>query len=376
MTSNLFLKVLMLATSITTAFSACKSVPETGMKDTFANKFYIGVAMNTPQITGHDSLALQLIRKHFNSIVAENCMKSEVVQPVEGEFDFMLADQMIRFGVDNNMHIVGHTLIWHSQAPKWFFTDEHGNEVTPEVLSSRMKTHIQTVVSRYKGRVHGWDVVNEAINDDGSWRESPFYKILGKDFVKLAFQYAQEADPDAELYYNDYSMSLEGRRNGVIAMVKDLQSQGIKVSGIGMQGHLDMDFPDIKEFENSIEAFAALGVKVMITELDMTVLPSPWSQAGANISDKAEYEEKMNPYVNGLTPEVNTEWENRIFSFFELFDKHSDKISRVTLWGLSDANSWKNDWPIKGRTDYPLLFDRNYEAKPVVKRIMGITPIP
>ena len=376
MTSNLFLKVLMLATSITTAFSACKSVPEIGLKDTFANKFYIGVAMNTPQITGHDSLALQLIRKHFNSIVAENCMKSEVVQPVEGEFDFMLADQMIRFGVENNMHIVGHTLIWHSQAPKWFFTDAQGNEVTPEVLADRMKNHIQTVVSRYKGRVHGWDVVNEAINDDGSWRESPFYKILGKDFVKLAFQYAQEADSDAELYYNDYSMSNEGRRNGVIAMVKELQAQGIKVSGIGMQGHMGMDFPDLKEFEKSIVAFAALGVKVMITELDMSVLPTPWSQTGANIADKAEYQEKMNPYVNGVSPEVNAEWENRFLSFFELFAKHSDKISRVTLWGLRDSDSWKNNWPIPGRTDFPLLFDRNYEAKPVVKRIMGINPKP
>lgn len=374
MTSNLILKVLMLATSITTAFSACKSVPETSMKDAFANKFYVGVAMNTPQITGHDSLALQLIRKHFNSIVAENCMKSEVIQPVEGEFDFTLADRMIKFGEENKMHIIGHTLIWHSQAPKWFFTDAQGNQVTPEVLAARMKNHIQTVVSRYKGRVHGWDVVNEAINDDGSWRESPFYKILGKDFVKLAFQYAHEADPDAELYYNDYSMSNQGRRNGVIAMVKELQAQGIKVSGIGMQGHLGMDFPDLKEFEKSIVAFAALGVKVMITELDMSVLPSPWSQTGANISDKAEYEEKMNPYVNGLTPEVNTEWENRIFSFFELFAKHSDKISRVTLWGLRDADSWKNNWPIRGRTDYPLLFDRNYDAKPVVKRIMGINP--
>jgi endo-1,4-beta-xylanase len=219
-------------------------------------------------------------------------------------------------------------------------------------------------------------VVNEAINDDGSWRESPFYKILGKDFVKLAFQYAQEADPDAELYYNDYSMSLEGRRNGVITMVKELQAQGIKVSGIGMQGHLGMDFPDLKEFEKSIVAFAALGVKVMITELDMSVLPSPWSQTGANIADKAEYHEKMNPYVNGVTPEVNAEWENRFFSFFELFEKHSDKISRVTLWGLRDADSWKNNWPIPGRTDYPLLFDRNYEAKPVVKRIMEISSKP
>ena len=355
---------------------SCKPKAEIGLKDAFANKFYIGVAMNTPQIVGDDSVALTLIKKHFNSIVAENCMKSEVMQPVEGEFDFTLADRMVRFGEENNMHIVGHTLIWHSQAPKWFFTDVQGNEVTPEVLSARMKNHIQTVVSRYKGRVHGWDVGNEAINDDGSWRESPFYKILGKDYVKLAFQYAHEADPDAELYYNDYSMSNEGRRNGVIAMVKELQTQGIKVSGIGMQGHMGMDFPDLKEFEKSIEAFAALGVKVMITELDMSVLPSPWSQTGANISDKAEYKEKMNPFVNGLTPEANAEWENRFFSFFELFEKHSDKISRVTLWGLRDADSWKNNWPIMGRTDYPLLFDRNYEAKPVVKRIMEISSKP
>lgn len=372
---QIVLTTLSAATLCVTLLS-CKPKAEIGLKDAFANKFYVGVAMNTAQITGNDSLALALIKKHFNSIVAENCMKSEVMQPVEGEFDFTLADRMIKLGEENKMHIVGHTLIWHSQAPKWFFTDAQGNEVTPEVLAARMKNHIQTVVSHYKGRVHGWDVVNEAINDDGSWRESPFYKILGKDFVKLAFQYAHEADPDAELYYNDYSMSNEGRRNGVIAMVKELQAQGIKVSGIGMQGHMGMDFPDLKEFEKSIVAFAALGVKVMITELDMSVLPSPWSQTGANIADKAEYQEKMNPYVNGVTPEVNAEWENRFLSFFELFAKHSDKISRVSLWGLRDADSWKNNWPIRGRTDYPLLFDRNYEAKPVVKRIMGINPKP
>lgn len=372
---RIVLTTLSAATLCVTLLS-CKPKAEIGLKDPFANKFYVGVAMNTAQITGNDSLALALIKKHFNSIVAENCMKSEVMQPVEGEFDFTLADRMIKLGEENKMHIVGHTLIWHSQAPKWFFTDAEGNEVTPEVLAARMKNHIQTVVSRYKGRVHDWDVVNEAINDDGSWRESPFYKILGKDFVKLAFQYAQEADPDAELYYNDYSMSNEGRRNGVIAMVKELQAQGIKVSGIGMQGHMGMDFPDLKEFEKSIVAFAALGVKVMITELDMSVLPTPWSQTGANIADKAEYQEKMNPYVNGVSPEVNAEWENRFLSFFELFAKHSDKISRVTLWGLRDSDSWKNNWPIPGRTDFPLLFDRNYEAKPIVKRIMGINPKP
>lgn len=376
MKSIFLIKSLFYSALLSVSMASCAPKSDAGLKDALNAKFLIGVAMNTAQITGHDSAGVVLIKKHFNSIVAENIMKSEVLQPVEGEFDFSMADQFVKFGEDNKMKIIGHTLVWHSQAPKWFFVDDMGKQVTADVLTARMKNHIQTVVSRYKGRVHGWDVVNEAINDDGSWRESPFYKILGKDYVKLAFQYAHEADPDAELYYNDYSMSNEGRRNGVITMVKELQAQGIKVSGIGMQGHMGMDFPDLKEFEKSIVAFAALGVKVMITELDMSVLPSPWSQTGANIADKAEYQEKMNPYVNGVTPEVNAEWENRFLSFFELFAKHSDKISRVTLWGLRDADSWKNNWPIRGRTDYPLLFDRNYEAKPVVKRIMGINPKP
>ncbi len=376
MKSIFLIKSLFYSALLSVSMASCAPKSDAGLKDALNAKFLIGVAMNTAQITGQDSAGVVLIKKHFNSIVAENIMKSEVLQPVEGEFDFSMADQFVKFGEDNKMKIIGHTLVWHSQAPKWFFVDDKGKQVTADVLTARMKNHIQTVVSRYKGLVHGWDVVNEAINDDGSWRESPFYKILGKDFVKMAFQFAHEADPDAELYYNDYSMSLEGRRKGVIAMVKELQTQGIKVSGIGMQGHMGMDFPDIKAFEKSIVDYAALGVKVMITELDMSILPSPWSQAGANISDSASYQERMNPYVNGIPEEKNKEWEDRLLSFFELFVKHSDKISRVTLWGLRDADSWKNNWPIKGRTDYPLLFDRNYKAKPIVKRIMEITPNP
>lgn len=352
---------------------ACKQKPEVVLKSAFDGKFVIGVAMNEEQITGEDSLGKSIIQQHFNSIVAENCMKCEIIQPVEGEFDFTLADQFVKFGEDNNMHIVGHTLIWHSQLPAWFCVDENGNDASPELLVARMKNHIQTVVSRYKGRVHGWDVVNEAILDDGSWRKSKFYEILGKDFIRLAFEFAHEADPDAELYYNDYSMSLEGRRNGVIAMVTELQEQGIKVSGIGMQGHMGLDYPKIDEYERSIEAYAALGVKVMITELDMTVLPSPWRQAGANISDSATYQDAMNPYIDGLPEDIQAQWEDRIVSIFDLFKKHSDKISRVTLWGLSDRDSWKNDWPIQGRTDYPLLFDRDFNPKPVVNKLMGVT---
>jgi endo-1,4-beta-xylanase len=336
------------------------------LKDAFDGLFYIGTAMNTPQITGQNTQALEVIKKHMNSIVAENVMKSEILQPREGEFDFTLADQFVQFGVDNNMHIVGHTLIWHSQAPRWFFADENGNDVSPEVLKQRMKDHIFTVVGRYKGKVHGWDVVNECIVDDGSWRNSKFYQILGEDFVKYAFQFAAEADPDAELYYNDYSMALPGRRQGVIDMVKNLQAQGVKVDGIGMQGHLMIDHPSLEDFETSLLAFAGLGVHIMITELDVSVLPFPTRNVGADVSLNIAYNTELNPYPDGLSDEVAQKLHDRWLDLYRLFIKHHDKITRVTTWGTHDGMSWKNNWPVRGRTDYPLLFDREYQPKPVV----------
>jgi len=353
-------------------FAGCKHKEDVSLKDAFKNKFHIGVALNKSQILGEDIKANQNVLSQFNSIVTENCMKSGELQVVEGKFDFTLADKFVDFGLKNNMFLIGHTLIWHSQTPRWFFVDKEGQTVSREVLIERMRTHIYTVVKRYKGKVKGWDVVNEAIEDNGSWRNSKFYQVLGEDFVKLAFQFAHEADPDAELYYNDYSMALEGRRNGVLTLVKSLQKQGVKITGIGMQGHISMDSPSITDFEKSIVAFSELGLKVMITELDLSALPSPWSNMGANISDVVAYQEKMNPYTKGLPVEVETAWENRFLDFFKLFLKHKDKISRVTLWGVSDATSWKNDFPVKGRTDYPLLFDRDNQPKPILKKIIKI----
>lgn len=340
------------------------------LKNAFRNKFLIGVALNSSQIREENKSVNKLILSNFNSIVAENCMKSERIQPNEGEFSFELPDKFVAYGQKHRMFIVGHTLIWHSQAPKWFFVDKNGAFVSRKVLIERMRTHITTIVSRYKGKVKGWDVVNEAINDNGTWRESPFYKIIGKEYVKLAFQFAHEADPDAELYYNDYNMAIEAKRNAVVDLVKDLQKDGIKVTGIGMQGHLGMDFPTTAEFEKSIVAFSQVGTKVMITELELSILPSPWSKTGANVTDKAEYQERMNPYKEGVPADAYAQWEEVFTGFFKLFLKHSDKISRVTLWGFSDADSWKNDWPIAGRTDYPLLFDRNYQPKPIVQKII------
>jgi endo-1,4-beta-xylanase len=354
-------------------FANCKaeeSKSEKALQEALKGKFLIGVAMNADQITGKDTAGVRLIKEHFNSITPENCMKSEVLQPEEGKFDFALADQYVDFGQKNNMFIVGHTLIWHSQAPKWFFVDKDGKDVSREVLIERMKNHITTVVGRYKGRVHGWDVVNEAIEDDGSFRKSKFYQIIGEDFIRLAFEFAHEADPEAELYYNDYSMSKEGKRDAVVKMVRNLQSQGVKIDGIGMQGHMTMDFPTLEEEEKSIVAFSETGVKVMITELDLTVLPSPGTKVSADVALSYEYQKQLNPYPNGLPDSVAQAAHDRYAEFFRLFLKHADKIDRVTMWGLTDRDSWRNNWPVPGRTDYPLLFDRNYQPKPIVETII------
>lgn len=365
--TNVYLTVL------TVWLSACRPNGDMTLKEAFKDKFLIGVAMNSAQITGKDSVGNKLIIDNFSSVVAENCMKAEVVQPVEGEFDFSLADQFVKFGEKHKMFIVGHTLIWHSQAPKWFFTDEKGQPVTREVMIERMKKHITTVMKRYKGRVGGWDVVNEAINDDGTWRDSPFYKIIGKDYVKLAFQFAHEADPDAQLYYNDYNMAKEGKRNTVVKLVHELKSEGVRIDAIGMQGHLMTFYPDVNDFEKSIDAFASTGAKVMITEMDMSVLPMPEKKITADVAFKYQYDPGINPYYNGLPDSVSNLFTSRMESFFKIFLKHRAQISRVTMWGLSDGDSWKNDWPVKGRTDYPVLFDRHYQPKPIVERIIKMT---
>lgn len=349
-------------------------VEEPSLKDAVGDKFLMGVALNVNQSSGVDTSSIKLVKQHFNSIVAENCMKCEVIHPEEDRYDFTLADQFVSFGEKNGMAVIGHCLIWHSQLAPWFCVDEKENNVTPEVLKQRMKDHITTIVTRYKGRIKGWDVVNEAILEDGSYRKSKFYEILGEEFIPLAFQYAHEADPDAELYYNDYAMNMPGKREGVVKLVSSLKEKGIRIDAVGMQGHMGMDYPDINEFEQSIVAFAGTGVKVMVTEWDMSALPTV--KQSANISDTVAYQKMLNPYPETLPDSVSKAWNNRMKQFFGLFEKHADVISRVTAWGVSDSDSWKNDFPVKGRHDYPLLFDRNYQPKPFVKEIMAESQLP
>lgn len=360
----------MVATVIVLAACNKQKPEELTLKSALEEKFFMGTAMNTPQIMGDDTASLDLILKHFNSVVAENCMKSGPIHPEKNTYDFELADKFVEFGVQNDMYIVGHCLVWHSQAPDWFFVDEEGKDVSREVLIERMKNHIFTVVGRYKGKVDAWDVVNEAFEDDGSWRKSKFYEIIGEEFMDLAFRFAHEADPDAELFYNDYSMFHEGKRNAVTNLVKDFKQKGIRIDGIGMQAHYGLGFPALEEVEKSIVSFASSGADVHITELDIDVLPSHNWNIGADVRESFEYREKMNPYPTGLPDSVSVALNKRYLDLFNLFLKHEDKIKRVTLWGLADHHSWKNNWPVRGRTNYPLLFDREYNAKPVVQDII------
>ncbi|HEY4786200.1 MAG TPA: endo-1,4-beta-xylanase [Bacteroidales bacterium] len=340
------------------------------LKQALKDKFFIGTALNANQITERDSESVRLIKEQFNAIVPENCMKSAIIHPKEDEYDFALADQFVEFGEKNNLFVTGHTLIWHGQLARWFCVDENGNNVSAEVLKDRMKKHIYTIVGRYKSRVKGWDVVNEAIEDNGAYRKSKFYEILGEDFIPLAFQYAHEADPNAELYYNDYNMAMPGKRDAVVALIKKLKNMGIRIDAVGMQGHLLLNFPAVDEFEKSMLAFANAGVKVQITELDMSILPRPRRNVGADVSANFQYKQELNPYVNALPDSVSQVWNQRMNDFFKLFLKHKDIIRRVTLWGASDGDSWLNNWPIPGRTDYPLLFDRHYRPKAGVGSII------
>ncbi len=342
--------------------ASCGAAEEKGVKDAFEGKFYIGAALNASEIVGADTAGVEILKKHFNSIVAENCMKCEEIHPQEDVYNFALADKFVEFGEENDMFIIGHCLVWHSQLARWFAYDEEGNYVTPEVLKQRMKDHITTIVTRYKGRVHGWDVVNEAIVEDGSYRKSPFYEILGEEFIPWAVECAPAAAPDAELFLNAYGMNVPGRRDAYVKLINDLKARGLRIDAIGMQGHMGMDYPTVEEFETSLLAYAGTGVNVMITEWDMSALPTV--NMGANISDIEEFKASLNPYPDGLPEEVAAVWNERMKAFMDLFLKHSDKITRVTAWGISDDDSWKNGWPVRGRTDYPLLFDRNLEPKP------------
>jgi endo-1,4-beta-xylanase len=365
------MRLVALAGSVAAGLVAAAQAPAT-LKDTFKGDFFIGAAINTQQITGQGARGDALIASQFNSISPENALKWENIHPQPGEYDFALADKYVDFGQRHHMFIVGHNLVWHNQVPAWVFRDDKGNLLGRDALLARLRDHIQTVVGRYKGRIQSWDVVNEALNEDGTLRSSMWLKIIGDDYIEKAFQYAHEADPQAQLTYNDYNLDNEAKRDGAIALIKKLQADGVAITSVGMQDHDSLTWPPVEHEDAAISAFGALGLKVAITELDINVLPAAGHQPTADVSLKIEQNPALNPYVNGLPDSVQQELAKRYADLFRVFLKHRDVINRVTFWGVTDGNSWLNDWPVNGRTNYPLLFDRNGRTKPAFDAVIRI----
>ena len=358
-----------------------ETTPSLSLKEAYKDAFLMGSALNEAVSSGVDSVSQKIIIEQFNTITPENVMKAEEVNPEPGVYNFKAADELVAFGQKNNLFIVGHTLVWHNQTPAWFFQDAEGNPNTPEAQIEQMRKHIATVAGRYAGKVQAWDVVNEVIDDDGSYRsETAWVKSVGNgdELVKHAFKFASEYAPDTELYYNDFNAWRPEKRDGIMRMVRMLQKENIRIDGVGIQGHWGLNYPKTEYIEAAIDSFASLGVKVMITELDVDVLPL--TKEGQIIGtgllhpqyQLEEFKTFLDPYPYGLPEAQQQELADRYAQLFSIFYKKRDKIDRVTLWGLHDGMSWKNDYPLFGRTNYPLLYDRNKQPKKAVEAILNV----
>jgi endo-1,4-beta-xylanase len=330
---------------------------DVALKDLMPKGMVVGVAINQRQFDGTDTAAVDQITKQFNQISPENALKFQPTQPAADRYTFEAADRYVQFGVERHMQVVGHNLVWHSQTGAWVFQGVDDKPADRDTLLARMRDHIRTVVSRYKGKIHGWDVVNEAIDEDGSLRKSPWQVGIGDDYVAKAFEFAHQADPDAELYYNDFNLEKPAKRTGVIKLVKDLQARKLRIDGIGNQAHWRLDTPAIDEIDTALGELHATGLKVMYTELDINLLPNTARDADPAVA---------NPYANGLPDDVQQQLARRYADVFRVFLKHRDAVTRVTFWGLSDADSWLN----RGRMNYPLLWDRQRQPKPAFNAVV------
>ncbi len=329
-----------------------KEGDEKGLKDYFAKYFTIGVAVS-PRALQTDEAGL--IVKEFNSITPENAMKMGPIHPRENEYYWKDADSIAAFARRNHIRIRGHNLCWHSQAPRWIFTNATGDTVSKEILLQRLKDHITTVVNRYKGTIYAWDVVNEAISDkpDEYLRNSPWLRICGEEYIAKAFQYAHEADPDALLFYNDYNEINPVKREKIYRLVKSLKDAGVPIHGIGLQGHWAINEPSEEELNKTFKQFSSLGLTIQVTELDISVY-----------AKEHNARERMAEEQNTVfTPEKEAAQVEMYKRCFAVFKKYRKNISSVTFWNISDRSSWLDNFPVRGRKDYPLLFDKNLQRK-------------
>lgn len=351
--------------------AAEKAATATGLREAYKNDFLIGAALNVNIVREQDPKLIGLLLKEFNSITPENCQKWEELRNEDGTWKWEDSDAFVNFGTKHNLHIVGHTLAWHSQTPDSVFKDKNGNYISKEALTKKQREHITTLVDRYKGKIAAWDAVNEAVGDDNKMRESHYYKISGDDFMVNAFNFAHEVDPKAHLMYNDYNNEQKAKREATIEMLKRLLKRGTPIHGVGMQAHVGLE-SDMKNFEKSILAYSKLGLRVSLTELDIDVLPSVWNLPVAEISTRFDYTPERDPYIKGLPKDIDKKLAKAYESLFKILIKHRDKVDRVTFWGMSDDASWLNNFPIRGRTNYPLLFDRQQQPKSAYFRLLDL----
>lgn len=332
---------------------------QTTLKKAYQDFFPIGVAVSANSLTGPDA---NLITEQFNSITPENAMKMGPIHPEPNRYAWEGPDAIVAFAQKKGMKVRGHTLCWHNQTPKWFFTDSTGKQVSCEVLLARLKQHIDDVVGRYKGKIYAWDVVNEAVPDTSTsiYRRSKFYEIIGEDYIQKAFEYAHAADPDARLFYNDYNTESVAKREKIYQLLKKLKEKNVPVHGVGLQGHWSIYEPTAAELEKSITQFASLGLEVQITELDVSVHPK-----------EHERREKKSTDTGMLTPEMTAKQAIQYKMLFDTFRKFKGTITGVTFWNVSDRTTWLDNFPVPGRKDYPLLFDKEYQPKAAFKDVVN-----
>jgi endo-1,4-beta-xylanase len=329
-----------------------QSKPIKGLKDYYKNYFPIGVAVSAQDIK--DTGEAKLIIREFNSLTPENAMKMGPIHPEENRYNWKDADAIVAFAQANGLRVRGHNLCWHEQTPNWLFKGEDGKLVTKGVLLKRLKDHITTVVNRYKGKVYAWDVVNEAIDDDSTkfLRNSLWYQICGEDFIAKAFEYAHAADPKAILFYNDYNTERPEKRERVYRLLKKLVDAGIPINAVGIQAHWSIYEPAQQDLIATIKKFSSLGLKVQVTELDISIYP--WEKSKRAL---------MPGESDAYTPELEKKQDEKYAEVFKVFRDYKSVISGVTFWNISDKNTWLDDYPVEGRKNYPLLFNQQLQRK-------------
>lgn len=366
---NRSMALLVGAVALVAATSAA-SGEAPALKDFAPKTMLIGVALSQKQSDGTDAAALLIVARQFNQVSPENLLKWEAVHPDPDRYDFGPADRYVELGRSHGMFVVGHVLLWHQQTPAWVFAGEDGKKADRDTLLARLRSHVATVVGRYRGRIGGWDVVNEALEEDGTLRQTPWLEAIGEDYVAKAFEFAHEADPGAELYYNDYNLWKPAKRDAAIRLVQGLKAKGLRVDGIGEQAHWGLDDPPLAAIDDALGAMRAAGLVPLITELDMDVLPRDPDMWGADLSKRAKIRAATNVYPDGLPAAVQEKLARRYADVFALFLKHD--VGRVTFWGVTDATSWLHDFPIPGRVNYPLLWDRDGREKPAFEAVVEV----